>query len=375
MAITVTKSPALFSHCTSAQIFEFTTDAEVGNFDDYVCDVFIRSNYNDKTAVIRNVFPNTVTKVFSVDVSEFLKALQLNAFEFDFNAAAKSNAVESFQIELAIRDGSQPASELQSFNDYYFDNLIFTDGLDSIDTETVSNYSILGERLLLDKGENALAADKLTFLAADTIEVCKDFADGVSIFQNEMTGQNIGTTYVIENLPNTKGVVTHIFTELQKADINSLTEIICTNQYPDKKLFAFPFKAADPCDKVVQFRYYNPRGGFSYFYAVASEDTSDRSKSTFYERSYTNEHEHKSPAVQASTESRTVLQFKGSKIAALKETFGHLLRSPKIEMNLSQINGNGFFVECEISGSSADRYTHFDFNIMATFKNSDTFRL
>ena len=73
MAVTIIKQPAEFFNCTNPVIFEFTTDSVVGNFDDYIADIFIKSEYATKTAVIRNVFPNTVSKVFSVDTGEFLK--------------------------------------------------------------------------------------------------------------------------------------------------------------------------------------------------------------------------------------------------------------------------------------------------------------
>src|SRR6478736_9671198 len=97
--ITILKQPALFFNCTNPAIFEFTTDSIVGNPAVYVCDVVISSLYADKTAIIRNVFPNTATGVFSVDASEFFKALQLNGFEFDF-AGTKNLSIEKFETSL-----------------------------------------------------------------------------------------------------------------------------------------------------------------------------------------------------------------------------------------------------------------------------------
>ena len=372
MAITLIKTPALFFNCTSPVIFEFTTDAVIGNFDDYVCDIFISSLYTNKAAVIRNIFPNTNTKVFSVDTSEFLKALQLNGFEFNFTGS-KNLSVEKFTFDLKIRDGSQPDSEIFSFNDYYFDNFIFTDGLSSVDETEVQYYSILGERLLFDSFTNPLVIDNLTFLTPETIEVCKGFDNYVSIFNNELTGNTVSVAGISSPVTAVSGVATYKLTDAQLEQISSLREITCSNQNPAKKLFAFPFK--DSCNAIVQFRFFNVKGGFSYFYAVMGAETSDRSKVTFYERSYLNENENKSGAVQSDTDYKKQLEFKGSKIINLKENFDFLLRSPKVEMNLKQINGNDVFIECEVTGNSADRYTHFDFNLTAKINNTQNFKL
>lgn len=372
MAITLTKTPALFFNCTSPVIFEFTTDAVIGNFDDYVCDIFISSLYANKTAVIRNIFPNTHTKVFSVDTSEFLKALQLNGFEFSFDGS-KNLSIEKFTFDIKIRDGSQPDSDIFSFDDYYFDNLIFTDGLDSVDATATEYYSILGERLLFDKFSNNLVENKLTFLTPETIEVCKGFDNYISIFNNEMTGNTVSVAGISSPVTAVSGVATYKLTTAQLEQLTSLREINCSNQNPAKKLFAFPFK--DNCNPIVQFRFFNPKGGFSYFYAAKDAQTSDRSKVTFYDRPYINENENKSGVVQSDSEYKNQIAFKGSKIIGLKENFDFLLRSPKIEMNLKQLNGNDVFIECEVLGTAADRYTHFDFTLTAKITNSQNFKL
>lgn len=372
MAITLIKTPALFFNCTAPVIFEFTTDAVIGNFDDYVCDILIYSLYANKTAVIRNIFPNTQTKVFSVDTSEFLKALQLNGFEFNF-AGSKNLAVEKFTLDIKIRDGSQPDSDIFSFDDYYFDNFIFTDGLNSVDNRSVQYYSILGERLLFDNFTNPLVIDKLTFLTPEVIEVCKGFDNYISIFNNQLSGQSVTVGGIASALAPVFGVGTYKLTNTQIDLITSLREVTSTNQNPAKKLFAFPFK--DSCNPIIQFRFFNPKGGFSYFYAVKAAQTSDRSKVTFYDRAYINENENKSANVQSDSEYKNQIEFKGSKIIGLKENFDFLLRSPKVEMNLKQLNGNDVFIECEVLGNSADRYSHFDFNLSAKITNSQNFKL
>lgn len=359
MAITITKAPALFFNCTNPAIFEFTTDSVVGNFDDYVCDIFIYSAYATKTAVIRNIFPNTATKIFSVDVSEFLKALQLGGFDYSFDST-KNLSIEKFTLNLNIRDGSQPDDEAFNFDAYYFDNFVFTDGLNNVDETEESFYSILGGRLDIDNFNNKLVENKLTFLEADNIEYCPDFDNYISVFNNEMNSQTIsilGNSYPITYQ---KGVSTFKI----PIDIKSKTEITSSNQNALKKLFAIPSRF-DNCAKVVQFRYYNRLGGYSYFYAEMSDESATRSKVEFYNRSYINENENKSNKVQSNSDYAVTLKFQGSKIIDLKENFDMLLRSEKVEMNLKKINGNDLFIECEVTGSVADRYTAFDFLLTA----------
>lgn len=359
MAITIIKSPADFFNCTNPAIFEFTTDSVVGNPDDYVCDLFIYSDYEIKTAVIRNIFPNTKTGVFSVDVSEFLKALQLSGFDFEFDGA-RNLSIEKFTLNLKIRDGSLPDDEAFVFDNYYFDNFVFTSGINVIDEEEDSFFSILGQRNDFDSFNNLLVSNKLTFLTPEVIEVCPDFDNYISIFNNEMSGQTVSILGVNYNISYFKGVSTFLI----QPEIKSKTEIICSNQNPNKKLFAIGTRF-DDCAKIVQFRFFNRFGGFSFFFAELADETSTRSKVEFYNRSYINENENKSNKVQSDSDFSTSLKFQGSKIIDLKENFKNLLRSPKVEMNLKMINGNDNFIECEVTGSLADRYRTFDFLLTA----------
>ena len=374
MAITIIKQPAQFFNCAGSNpvIFEFTTDSVVGNFDDYVCDVVITSLYSAKSAVIRNVFPNTKTKIFSVNTEEFFKALQLNGFEFNFSGT-KNLSIEKFTTSLKVRDGSVPEDLNQSFDNYIFDNFVFTDGLGAIDSTSIDFYSILGERLLFDNFNNPLVADKLTFLAPEVIEVCRGFDNYLSIFVNELTGNSVTVAGLAASTPNATGVSTFKFSDAQLEAVRSLREVTCTNQNPAKKLQAYDFK--DSCDPVVQFRFYNNKGGFSYFYSNIDSNDADRSKPVFYDRRYSNENENLSSAVQSDVDYKNEISFKGTKIAQLKELFDMMLRSPKIEMNLKQVNGNDLFIECEVTGSAASMVRTFDYQLKAKTTNSGNFRL
>jgi hypothetical protein len=372
MAITLIKGPAQFFNCTSPAVFEFTTDSEVGNFDDYVCDVVITSQWANKTAVIRNVFPNTQTKVFSVDASEFFKALQLNGFEFDFGGT-KNLAIEKFTTSLKIRDGSVPNDDAFRFDNYVFDNFVFTDGVGAIDSLDGVYFSIMGERLLFDKFANPITDNSLTFLAPEVIEVCNGFDNYISIFNNELTGNSVTVEGIPSAVTAIDGVATYLLTAPQVTAVKSLVPIRCTNQNPAKTLQAFNYR--DEVNDTVQFRFINPLGGFSYFYSAIDSNAADRSGVTFYDRNYFNENENKSPAVQAGSNYKNEISFKGSKIKALYELFDMLLRSPKIEMNLKQINGNDLFIECEVTGAAAKQYRTFDFQLKAKITNSGNFKL
>jgi hypothetical protein len=372
MAITLIKQPAQFFNCTSPVIFEFTTDSEVGNFDDYVCDVVIRSEWANKTAVIRNIFPNTQTKVFSVDASEFFKALQLHGFEFDFDGS-KNLSVEKFTTSLKIRDGSLPSDDAFRFDNYIFDNFVFTDGLGAIDDLDGVYFSILGERLLFDKIGSPLVADKLTFLTPEVIEVCEGFDNYISVFQNELTGNSLTVGGITSAILPVDGVATYKLTAPQVSAVKSLISVTCTNQNPAKTLQAFNYR--DEVNNTVQFRFINNKGGFTYFYAPIDTNSADRSKVTFYDRNFFNENENKSPSVQSGSDYKNEITFKGSKIIQLHELFDMLLRSPKIEMNLKQINGNDFFIECEVTGTAAKQSRNFDFQLKAKITNSGNFKL
>lgn len=372
--ITLLKQPAQFFNCTNPAIFEFTTDSVVGNPADYVCDVVIKSLYADRSAVIRNVFPNTSTGVFSVDASEFFKALQLNGFEFDFNGT-KNLSIEKFETSLHIRDGSVPEDDNFVFDNYIFDNFAFTDGVGAIDDLTGVYFSILGERLIFDSFTNPLVADKLTFLTPEVIEVCRGFDNYVSIFVNELTGNTVTVAGITGAVPYTKGVSTFKFSDAQLNAIHSLRAVTCTNQNPAKTLQAYDFKDDNSCDPVIQFRFPNTKGGFSYFYSAVDSNSADRSKVGFYDRNYSNENENKSPGVQSDVDYKKEIGFKGTKIKQLKELFDMLLRAPKIEMNLKQLNGNDVFIECEVTGAQASLMRSFDYTLKAKIANSGNFKL
>lgn len=372
MAITLITQPALFFNATNPAIFEFTTDSEVGNFDDYVADVVIHSLYTSKTAIIRNVFPNTQTKIFTVDASEFFKALQLNGFNFDFSGT-KNFAVEKFETSLKVRDGSVPDYDLFTFDNYIFDNFVFTDGAATIDSLDGTYFSILGERLLFDNFANPLVPDKVTFLAPAVIEICRGFDNYVSCFINEMVGNTVTVAGISGNIPNVKGVSAYKFTDPQLDAIRSLRAVTSSNQNPNKTLQAIDFNSK--CGTVVQFRFFNRKGGFSYFYSEIDSRPSDRTKPTFYNDNFYNEGANKSGAVQSDVDYKAELNFKGGKLIVLRELFDMLLSSPKVEMNLKNLNGNDFFIECEVTGTCAPQHATFDYTLKAKIANSGNFRL
>lgn len=312
--------------------------------------------------------------MFSVDASEFFKALQLNGFEFDF-AGTKNLSIEKFETSLKIRDGSVPDDEFFHFDAYVFDNFVFTDGVGAVDDLTGTYFSILGERLLFDKFANPLVVDKLTFLTPEVIEVCRGFDNYVSIFVNQLVGNTLSVAGITSAIPNATGVSTYKFTDAQLNAIRSLLTVTTTNQNPAKTLQVYDFKNDTDCGPVIQFRFPNTKGGFSYFYSQIDSKTADRTKVTFYDRNYNNENEYKSPSVQSGSDYSNIINCKGSKIKQLKELFDMMLRAPKVEMNLKQLNGNDVFIECEVTGSQADLARSFDYTLRAKIMNSGNFNL
>lgn len=361
MAITIIQEPNTFFNCTDRAIIEFTTDSNLGSTDNYLADVLIKSSYSNKTAVIRNVPYNTYTKIFWVDISDFIKTLQLYDFNFNFNGT-KNLSVEKFEISIKVKDGSIIDDTTYSFDDYFFDNVVFTDGISVIDSSNIIKYSILGERLMFDNNNNKLFSNSLTFLAPENIEYCNGFDNYISVFNNEMNNQSLIVNSVLSPINYTKGVSTALLPN----GINNVTEIECTNQTLNTKLFAIPYNFIN-CDKIVQFRFYNNKGGFSYFYSDIDSHIENRSKVTFVKTI--------DKDVQYRSEYKSELKFKGSKNIKLKELFSMLLRSPKVEINLKQINGNDFFIECDIQGSMTDTYLTYEYNLTAKIENTGNFNL
>jgi hypothetical protein len=261
------------------------------------------------------------------------------------------------------------------FDNYIFDNFVFTDGVGAIDDLTGVFFAILGERLMFDNFTNPLVADKLTFLTPEVIEVCRGFDNYISIFNDELTGNSVTVAGLAASIDEEIGVSTFKFSDAQLNAIHSLRAVTTTNQNPEKTLQAYDFKDDNSCDSIVQFRFPNTRGGFSYFYSRIDASNGDRAKVTFYDRNYSNENENKSPAVQSDVDYKKELSFKGSKIRELKELFDMLLRAPKVEMNLKQLNGNDVFIECEVTGSQASLLRSFDYTLKAKITNSGNFRL
>lgn len=365
--ITILKRPGKFVNNTTAVIYEFTTDANIGNFDDYVCDVFIKSDYSTKTAIFRNVLPNRLTKIFSVNIADFLLSLQKNKFDFDF-LGTKNLAIEKFTIQLNIRDGSQPAAELFSFDDYIFDNFVFTHSLSVVDTNNLEKiYSILGSRNF-DENLPLHLENKNHFASPNTIEICEKFSSTISCFTNESVSNIISVAGITSaNSNNKKGINTFVFSNLQLQSIKSLCKLTLTNC--NDFIFAYPFDATGK--EVVQFRFYNSKGGFSYFYAESKSESEARSKVEFFNNNYYNENELKSTKIQSNSDYKKTIDFSGSKIIQLKDLFSELLKSPKVEVLINQ----NYFSECEVTGTSADRYTHFDYKLTIKIDGNDNFKL
>ena len=359
MAITVSKQPALFFNATNPVIFEFTTDSEVGNYDDYLVDVVITSEWRNATATIKNIPPNTKTKVFSINCQEIFKALQLKDFDYDFSKN-KNFGIEKFSTSLIVKNGALPDDSTYFFDGYTFDDFVFIESANQVDSYTGIFFSMLGTKYQSDKFFNPTIPTVNTILAPNAIEVCSGFNNYLSVFQNESNLNTVNINNLFASIPEIEGVGTALLTTQQVESVKGMTLLSVNNGNAAYKHYVTNFKGID-CVPIVQFRFFNRKGGYSYFYSQIDSNNSNRSKVEFYNNSYYNENENISPQVQASAEYNNEFSFKGSKMIELQELFEDLLRSPKVEVNMKQVNGNDFFIEAELTGSKANQMLTFDY--------------
>ena len=359
MAITVIKQPALFFNSTNPVIFEFTTDSVVGNYDDYLLDVVITSEWRNATATVKNIPPNTATKVFSVNLQDFFKALQLKDFNHEFDKV-KNFGIEKFSTSLIIKDGSQPDDDSYLFDEYFFDDFLFTASSNQLDSYTGEFFSMLGTKNVFDSYFNPFNPALNTILAPETIEICNGFNNYISVFQNDRNLNTVQINALFASIPGALGVGTCLLTTSQIASVKGLTQLTVNNQNTAYKCWVLPFIPTS-CSSVVQFRFFNKRGGYSFFYSSIDSVNADRSKIEFYNNNYYNEKENISPTIQASSEYKKEISLKGSKNISLLELFDNLLQSPKVEVNLKEVNGNDYFIEVEVTGNLAKQRLSFDY--------------
>jgi hypothetical protein len=376
MAITVIKEPSLFLNNTNPAIFEFTDDTPLPN-EDKILDLRINSLYSNKTFLYTGIVPNITTGVFSVDISGFLLSMQKDGFNFKFNLPNNQYSIEKFKLDLIIRDSTIPVSTDIIFDEYLFGSFLFgtTDG-SQLGQTTDYFYSILGDRNFFSVKTIQLLEDKMQFLTSDYHEVCEGFQNTISIWANENATITDFTTVngVNQFMTPVKGVIQQPISANQLATFYRTATITTTKQNQLQTTYLYKFIRL-ACEKVVQFRFYNKHGGYSYFYFTPVSNNSTRGKSEFYDASYRNENENTTGQVLASIDADQTMNFEGIKVIALSESFTQLLQSPKIEINLKELTGNDFFIEVEITGNKSDRFNVFEYNLSAKLSSNKNFVL
>lgn len=367
MAITFQKQPLTFFNVNEPNIFEFTSDADLGvNIEDLVADLQLKSLWTNRSYTVKNILPNYKTAVFRIDVSDYLKSLLLDNFEFDFNSPNKSKTIERFQIGISIHAENAQDSLADEFvfdSGYIFDTtFVFAETApNDTNINTAGFYPILGTNFFADKLKPQKDLTKLNFLAPKYSEFCQGFTNSISIFVGELLTVN-GTLSVggIQTaIPLVTGVSTAFLNNSQISQMQQPTLLQTNLNNNSVQFYGIEFEK-DYCEEVYQFRFYNSYGGYSYFYSEKENETGSRGKSEFINNRFYNSNENQSPKKQRIVNSEKSISFSGIKRLELKELFFELLNSPKIEIFLDDN-----YIECEITGNYNLRELDFEYNLKA----------
>lgn len=373
MAITFQKQPLTFFNVNEPAIFEFTSDADLGvNPNDLVADLLLKSLYTFRTYTIKNIVPNYNTGVFRVDISGYLKSLMLDNFNFEFDSTNKRYSVEKFQIGVSVHaeNGADTFTDEYVFDSgYIFDTtFIFAEQTPS-DTSTEDNnfYPIMGKSQLSQKVTPQKSIELLNILGPKYQEFAIGFSNTLSIFVPDLPDTEL-RTYVggVQSLiPYEIGVATAPISDAQIANMQLPTLITTTLNNPDIPVYGIAYRA-DNCEDILQFRFYNSYGGYTYFYSQKEAKTASRGKTEFINNDFYNAQELKSSRVQRSLEYKEQMALTGVKDLRLEEQFLELLRSPKVEVLLPR-----GFTECEVSGNYTKRKFDFEYTLNVMTANED----
>lgn len=372
MAITFQKNPLKYFNVNEPAIFEFTSDEDLGvNPNDLVADLLLKSLYTSRMYTIKNILPKYESGVFRIDVSEYLKSLMLDNFEFDFDSANKANTIEAFQIGVAIH--SENATDI--FGDeyifdsgYIFDTTFVFAEQSPNDNITNDFFPIMGQSQLAEPVRQQYDETKLNFVGPKYQEFASGFTNTISIFvhENNLTvPRNVIVDGVTSLIPTTKGVATATITEGQIAKMYLPILITTDLNNPDIPIYGIAYKE-DYCENTLQFRFYTSYGGYCYFYVPREGQTANRGKSDFVNNNFYNAQELKTPRKQRDVDYKEVLPLSGTKRLELEEIFKELLRSPKVEVLLPR-----GFTECEVSGSMNKRKFDFEYTLSVNITNEN----
>lgn len=376
MAITFQKQPLTFFNVNEPAIFEFTSDADLGvNPNDLVADLLLKSLYNVRSYTIKNILPKYESGVFRIDVSEYLKSLMLDNFEFDFNSSNKQYAVESFQIGVAIHSENSTdifADEYVFDSGYIFDTTFVFAEQTPNDTADLGFYPILGMSQLAEPVRQQLDPAKLNFIGPKYQEFASGFTNTISIFVNNNNvgaGRNLIVDGVSTFIPTTLGVATAPVSEGQIAKMYLPALMTTSLNNPAIPVYGIAYKE-DLCENTLQIRFYTSYGGYAYFYTRREGQTANRSKTDYVNNNFYNAQELKNTRKQRDVDYKETLPLAGVKRLELQETFLELLRSPKVEILLPR-----GFTECEVRGDFNLRKFDFEYTLNVTISNENQITL
>lgn len=374
MAITFSKQPLQFFNVNEPAIFEFTSDEDLGvNPTDLVADLQLKSLYTSRMYVIKNILPNYGTGVFRIDVSDYLKALMLDAFEYSFTNPNKQYTVEHFQIGVSVHseNGADIFADEYVFNSgYIFDTtFVFAEQTPS-DNTTGDFYPIVGISQVSEVVKVQKDTTKLNILSPKYVEFAQDFDNTLSVFVGTLAPgptptQNVFVDGVASPIPPTLGVATVPITDAQIAKMYLPTLITTSLNNPAIPVYGIMYKP-DYCERTIQLRYFTSYGGYAYFYCARNAETANRGKTDFINNNFYNQQDGYSPKRQREVDYKEQMTLTGVKQLELVETYKELLRSPKVEVLLDR-----GFVECEVSGSLTKRKFDFEFSLNVDIANDD----
>lgn len=378
MAITFQKQPLNFFNVNEPAIFEFTSDEDLGvNPNDLVADLELKSLWGVRRYVIKNIPPKYGTGVFRVDVSGYLKSLQLDNFNYDYNAlGGRLATIERYQIGVSIH--------AENSSDIFADSYVFDSGYifdetfifaEASPNDTITNddfYPIIGMTYRSETPKPAKSIDHCNILQPKYVEYASGFLNTISIFvADPLDGEpkNLIVDGATVTMPTGKGVRTVGLSEAQIGKMYLPTLITTTFNNPAIQVYGINYKESE-CEDTLQFRFYNSFGGYSYFYTPKEALKGSRSKSEFLNNAFYNQQENKPSQVQRSADYSETLNLSGVKQIELAELFRELLRSPKIEVNLPH-----GYTECEVRGDMNERPLDFEYTLIVTTSNPEQMTL
>ena len=376
MAITFLKQPLKFFNVNEPAIFEFVSDADLGvNPTDLDADLQLKSLYTSRLYTVKNILPNYGTGVFRIDVSDYLKALLLDNFEYLFTSPNKQFTIEEFQIGVSVH--SENAADIFG-DEYVFDSgyifdttFIFAEQSPS-DSTSADFYPIVGISQVSEFIKVQKDLTKLNMLAPKYVEFAQDFENTLSVFVGRLVagvGSSVFVDGVASAIPVTLGVATVPITDAQIAKMYLPTKITTTLNNPAIPVFGIMYRP-DYCEKTIQIRYFTSYGGYAYFYCAKEAVTANRGKTDTINNNFYNQQDGRSPQRQREADYKEQMNLTGVKQLLLLETYLELLRSPRVEVLLDR-----GFTECNIAGTMTRRKFDFEYSLTVDIANANQMTL